>query len=145
MRILVDADACPVKDEIILLAKKNTLDVHFFADINHDLNRYNATIHIIDQGRDAVDFALIGAMENGDIVVTADYGVASLALGKNGHVLHPSGKIIDLHNIDLLMFERHLGKKARQAGHRGPRHKKRRADDNLHFYHQLEKLIQHLQ
>ncbi len=142
MRILVDADACPVKDAIITLATKNNLEVHFFADINHELSQYKAKIHIIDQGRDSVDFALIGAMEIGDIIITADYGVASLALGRGGHVLHPSGKHIHHDNIDLLMFERHLSQKSRKAGLRGPRHKKRTVHDNLNFTHQLEKLIQ---
>jgi uncharacterized protein YaiI (UPF0178 family) len=141
MRILVDADACPVKDAIITLANKNKIEVHFFADVNHELSQYDAIVHTTDQGRDSADFALIGTMEKGDIVITSDYGVASLAIGRGGYILHPSGKRLHHDNIDLLMFERHLSQKSRQAGLRGPKHKKRSVHDNLNFYHALEKLI----
>ncbi len=141
MRILVDADACPDKNIIIELANKYHIELHFFTDINHDLSGYDAKVHIVDQGRDSVDFAIIGAMKQGDLIVTADYGVASLALGRNGLVISPSGKQLHHDNIDQLMFERHLGQKSRQAGLRGPRHKKRSSKDSQKFFHQLEELI----
>lgn len=142
MRILVDADACPDKHCIIDLAKKYALEVHFFTDINHNLDNYNAQIHVVDQGRDAVDFAIIGAMQGGDLIISGDYGVASLALPRGGIVVSPTGKHIHHDNIDQLMFERHLGQKSRQAGLRGPRHKKRSQQDRENFVHQMDVLIQ---
>ncbi len=116
MRILVDADACPDKNIIIELANKYHIELHFFTDINHDLSGYDAKVHIVDQGRDSVDFAIIGAMKQGDLIVTADYGVASLALGRNGLVINPSGKQLHHDNIDQLMFERHLGQNQDKQG-----------------------------
>lgn len=141
MRILVDADACPVKNEIVNTAKDNQLEVLFFVDVNHQLKDDYATVVVVDQGADSVDLKLINEMVAGDIVVTQDYGVASLAIGKGGLVLHQSGKEINEANIDLLMFERHMSRKARQQGKRGPKIKKRTAEDDRNFVQSLERLI----
>ena len=95
---------------------------------------------------DAVDFALIRLLEKdaGDIVVTQDYGVAAMALGKGAYAIHQSGKWYTNENIDRMLMERHLNKKARKATHKnhvkGP--KKRTAEDDVRFAASLEKLIQ---
>ena len=102
--VLVDADACPVKDEIIRVAKKNNIEVHFFADINHRITVDYGQVTIVDQGADSVDIALINNSQSGDIIVTQDYGVAMLAIGKGAFVLHPSGRELNNSNIDQLMF-----------------------------------------
>ncbi len=137
MKILVDADACPVKNEIVKTARKLQIEVIFFIDVNHQLKDDYATVITVDQGMDSVDLKLINHMEPGDLVISQDYGVASLALGKGGHVLHPSGRELNGTNIDQLMFERHMSRKMRKQGVRGPRHKKRTKDDNIIFEHAL--------
>jgi uncharacterized protein YaiI (UPF0178 family) len=142
MRILVDADACPVKQEIMKIAKKHKVEVHLYVDVNHRMEGYDAVVHTVDQGADSVDLALVNGMIPEDIVVSADYGVASLAIARQGYVIHPSGKYISKDNIDQLMFERHLSREERSRGKRGTRHKKRTAEDNQHFESQLDKLIQ---
>lgn len=142
MRIIVDADACPVKDEIVKAARKKGLEVHFFADVNHRLSSEYAIVHIVDQGADFVDIALINEAISGDVIVSGDYGVASLAIGKGCQVIHPSGKIIDKGNIDQLMFERHIAREERGRGRRGPRFKKRTSDDNQYFIKQLINIIE---
>lgn len=141
MRILVDADACPVKDEIIQVAKKYKLPATYFVDVNHQLNSDYAEVITVDQGADSVDLKLINSMVSGDIVISQDYGVASLALGKKGFVLLPSGREIDIQNIDMLMFERHISREQRSQGKRGPKHKKRNQRDNDLFKEALEKLV----
>lgn len=141
MRIIVDADACPVKEEVIRVGKKNQLEVHLFADINHQISSEYGNVHIVDQGADFVDIALINEAKPGDVIITQDYGVASLAIGKGCAVIHPSGKIMDKENIDQLMFERHIAREERNRGRRGPRFKKRVKKDNQYFELQLEKLI----
>jgi len=83
-------------------------------------------------------------MEKGDIVISQDYGVATLALARNGFVMHPSGKQLHNGNIDLLMFERHVGREARKKNIRGARHKKRTSEDNEQFRVQFEQLIKSL-
>lgn len=80
-------------------------------------------------------------MKESDIVVTADYGLASLALAKKGYIIHPSGKEISSKNIDQLMFERYISREERNRGRRGSRHKKRTPQDNIQFELQLDELI----
>ena len=93
---------------------------------------------------DAVDYKLISLCRRGDIVVTQDYGVAAMALGKSAYAIHQSGKWYTDENIDQMLMERHLNKKARKATHKnhvkGP--KKRTAEDDVRFATSLEKLIQ---
>lgn len=143
MRILVDADACPVKNEIIKAAKQHQLEVLFFVNFHHRITSDYATVIEVDDGADSVDLKLINAMVPGDIIVSQDYGVASLAIGKGGMVLHQNGYRIDESNIDRLMFERHMSKKARKQGKRGPHIKKRTSEHNEIFYTKLLSLITH--
>ena len=62
-----------------------------------------------------VDYKLISICHKGDIVVSQDYGVAAMALGKNAYAIHQSGKWYTNENIDQMLMERHLNKKARRA------------------------------
>lgn len=144
MKILVDADACPVKDEIVQCSKLFNLSVIMFVDVNHRLDRFDVEVRTVDQGSDSVDLALINAMGPGDLVVSQDYGVASLALAKRGRVMHPSGMIINESNIDQLMFERHVNREARKSKSRGTKHKKRTQEDNIRFYEQLKRYIEQI-
>lgn len=66
-------------------------------------------------GADAVDFKLISLLHRGDICVSQDYGVAAMALGKGCYAIHQSGKWYTNENIDQMLMERHLAKKARRS------------------------------
>ena len=98
---------------------------------------------IVGAGADAVDFKLISLCRQGDIVVTQDYGVAAMALSKKAHAIHQSGKWYTNENIDQMLMERHLAKKARRSNSRnhlkGPR--KRTEDDDNRFAESFEKMI----
>ena len=142
MRIYVDADACPVVKETEQVAKKYGVAVTLLCDTNHVLSSDYSTIKVIGAGADAVDITLINLCSRGDIVVTQDYGVAALALGKGAHAIHQSGKWFTDDNIGGLLMDRHLGKKAmRSSKHhlKGPA--KRTNEDDLHFAESFEKLI----
>ena len=82
---------------------------------------------------DAVDYKLISICHKGDVVVSQDYGVAAMALGKGVYAIHQSGKWYTNENIDQMLMERHLNKKARRSSHKnhmkGPR--KRTEDDDV--------------
>ena len=78
MKILVDADACPVKEIIEKVAKQKNIEVVMYIDSSHILSSDYSKIVTISKGRDAVDLALINDSEKGDVIVTQDYGVASL-------------------------------------------------------------------
>lgn len=143
MKILVDADACPVVRQTENIAKKYGLDVILLCDTNHILKSDYSEVKIIGSGADAVDFALVNLIAKGDIAVTQDYGVAAMVLGKGGFCIHQSGKIFSDDNIGGLLMDRHLAKKARMANGKhhlkGP--KKRTVEDDKRFEEAFEKLI----
>lgn len=82
MQIYVDADACPVVGIVEELAIKYKIPVTLLCDTNHVLYSDYSEVKIIGAGADAVDFALVNLCRKGDIIVTQDYGVAAMALGK---------------------------------------------------------------
>lgn len=143
MRIFVDADACPVIGIIERLAKKYDVPVTLLCDTNHVLVSEYSEVKVIGAGADAVDYALIGLCGRGDIVVSQDYGVAAMALGKGAYAIHQSGKWYTNENIDQMLMERHLAKKARRATKKnhlkGP--KKRSTQDDERFAEWFEKMI----
>ncbi|HHU74311.1 MAG TPA: YaiI/YqxD family protein [Clostridiales bacterium] len=126
MKILVDADACPVKNIIEEIAKEYNLPVLMFIDTSHMLSSSYSEVILVSKAPDAVDFALINRTNRGDIVVTQDYGVAAMALGIEAYAIHPSGKIFTNQNIDLMLMQRHIAKKNRRAGKKVGGHMKKR-------------------
>ncbi|MDE6233918.1 MAG: DUF188 domain-containing protein, partial [Lachnospiraceae bacterium] len=100
MKIYVDADACPVIDIVEQVANDYNTPVVLLCDTNHVLYSDYSEVKIIGAGADAVDFALINLCKESDIVVTQDYGVAAMALGKGAYVIHQSGKWYTNDNID---------------------------------------------
>ena len=125
MKIFVDADACPVVDIVEDIATKYNISVTLLCDTNHVLTSDYSEVIVVGAGADAVDYKLISICHRGDIVVTQDYGVAAMALGKGAFAIHQSGKWYTNENIDQMLMERHLNKKARRASSRnhikGPR------------------------
>lgn len=131
--ILVDADACPVKHIIEQIAIELKIEVIMFVDTSHILESDYSKIITIGQDRDAVDLALINTSHRGDIVITQDYGLASLVLGKGAYAINQNGRHYTLDNIDRLLFERHLSQRSRRMKKKGGHIPKRTLDDDLHF------------
>ena len=101
MKILVDADACPVKEIIVRQAKKRGIPVVMLLDTSHILNDGYSKVITVDKGRDSVDIRLANLLEAGDIVVTQDFGVAALALGKRAKAMNQNGMVYDLSLIHI--------------------------------------------
>ena len=97
--IYVDADACPVYRIAEQIARKRQIPVILFSDTNHVLTSDYSEVCVVSAGADAVDFALIGRCRRGDIIITQDYGVAALALGKGACAIHQSGRWYTNENI----------------------------------------------
>lgn len=142
MKILVDADACPVKHIIEKVAKEFHLPVIMIIDTSHILESDYSEIVQVSKAPDAVDIALINRTIAGDIAVTQDYGVATMVLGKKAYAINQNGRIYTNDNIDLLMFERHIAKKQRRAGVRTSSIRKRSREDDEHFEHSFRNLCQ---
>lgn len=144
MKILVDADACPVKEIIVRLARERNIPVTMLIDTSHILNDGYSQIITVDKGRDSADIRLVNLIAPGDLVVTQDFGVAAMALAKGAAVLNQNGMIYDDSNMDRLLFERALGQEVRRAGGRSGKIKKRtKADDEAFertFLHMINEI-----
>ena len=143
MEIYVDADACPVVDIVEKTAIKYQIPVTLLCDTNHVLTSGYSEVIVVGAGADAVDYKLISLCLRGDIVVSQDYGVAAMALGKGAYAIHQSGKWYTDENIDQMLMERHLNKKARRASQKnhfkGP--KKRTEEDDERFAQSFERMV----
>ena len=142
MQIYIDADACPVTRIAEEIAERYGIPVTLLCDTSHVLSSDYGTIKVIGAGADAVDIALINLCRKGDIVITQDYGLAALALGKGALAIHQSGRQFTDDNIDGLLMDRHLAGKARRSGRhpvKGPA--KRTAEDDRRFAESLEGMI----
>lgn len=144
MQIFVDGDACPVIRIVEKTAEKYGIAVTLLCDTSHILDSDYSEVVVVGAGADAVDYKLISSCHKGDIVVSQDYGVAAMALGKGAYAIHQSGKWYTNDNIDQMLMERHLSKKARRSSHKnhikGP--KKRTEEDDVRFAQSFEKLVQ---
>lgn len=118
MKVLIDADACPDVQAIISCALKFKKEVLLVCDTAHLMAYPGAQTLIVSKGSDAVDFSLLNRVQNGDLVITQDYGLAALGLSKKALVVHPNGWSYNDINIEALLMSRHISKKARQAGQR---------------------------
>ena len=142
MRIYVDADACPVVRQTEKIAEKYNVPVTLICDTNHMLSSDYSDIIVADAGADSVDIVLVNRCSKGDIVVSQDYGVAAMALGKGAYPIHQNGRWYTNENIDELLMQRHMAKAARRKGKnhlKGP--KKRTAEDDARFMESLERLV----
>lgn len=143
MKIYVDADACPVVRQTEEIGRKYNIPVVLICDTNHILSSDYSEVIIADAGADSVDFLLVNRCEKGDIVVSQDYGVAAMVLGKGAYPIHQSGKWYTNENIDELLMKRHIAKTARRSHKKvhlkGP--SKRTEEDNKRFCESLERLI----
>ena len=142
MKIYVDADACPVTRIAERVAKEYAIPVVLLCDTNHVLSSDYSEIRVIGAGSDAVDIALINLCQKGDIVVTQDYGVAALALGKGAKAIHQSGRWYTDENIDGLLMERHMAKVARRKSKNHLKGSaKRTEEDDRRFEESVRKLV----
>ena len=143
MRILIDADACPVVRITERVAKEKGIPVTLLCDTNHVLQSDYSEMITVGAGADAVDFKLVSICQKGDLVVTQDYGVAAMILGKGAYGIHQNGKWYTNENIDQMLMERHMTKKARNAKKKhhlkGPA--KRTVEDDQRFEDSLRRLI----
>lgn len=141
MKILVDADACPVKGIIVDIAKKRNIPVTMVIDTSHEYDDGYSQVIIVSKGNDAADFKLVNLTGKGDIVVTQDYGVAAMALAKGSSVISQNGMIYNSDNIEGLLMGRHQNKKIRSAGGRTKGPPKRNKSQDRDFEEMLTKLI----
>ena len=141
MRILIDADGCPVVDIAIRVSGENNIECIILCDTSHVFEKQGATTITVSKGADSVDFALVNMLKNGDIVITQDYGLAAMCLARNAIPLSQNGMIYDNFNIDALLLARHTARKIRNSGGRLKGNAKRTASQDIAFEQKLREII----
>lgn len=130
MKVLIDADGCPVVGLTVAACKAKGIPCLILCDTAHEIHMESAETMTFDKGSDSVDFALANRAEAGDLVITQDYGLASMCLAKGARVLHQDGWEYTEWNMDALLFQRHESKKFRQSSGRikGPAKRTKQQD-----------------
>ena len=141
MKILIDADACPVVDIAVKLCREFRKECLLLCDTAHEMYRDGAQTMVFDQGTDSVDYALVNRTAAGDVVITQDYGLASMCLARGARVLHQDGWEYTADNIDALLFQRHAAKEYRASGGRTKGPAKRKAAQDQAFTVALRKML----
>jgi len=142
VRIIVDGDACPGISIIEKIAKYYNLDLIVYCDINHYIALDYGEVKIVDSGFQSVDMYVVNTCIKNDIVISQDYGVAAICLGKEAYVINPKGYNYTDKNIDRLLEERHISQKIRKAGGRTNNPRKRTKEDDIRLKATLEKIIE---
>jgi uncharacterized protein YaiI (UPF0178 family) len=141
MRVLIDADGCPVVKICIEVCKKNYIEAIILCDTSHVFNYEGVQTIMVDKGADSVDFKLVNLIKAGDVVVTQDYGLAAMCLSRRAIVLNQNGMIYDNSNIDSLLLARHTAKKIRNSGGRLKGNSKRTNEQDEAFRKALVEII----
>lgn len=142
MHVLIDADACPVVDIAVSLCRRYGASCTLLCDTAHALQKEGADTLIFDKGSDSVDFALVNRVRPGDLVITQDYGLASMCLARRARVLHQDGWEYTECNISGLLEQRHAARKFRAAGGHTKGPSKRTPAQNAAFSAALEAILQ---
>lgn len=141
MKILIDADGCPVTRIACEVSKKHNLECVVISDTSHVFNIEGVRTITVSKGNDSVDFYLVNMLEKGDVVVTQDYGLAAMCLARGAIPINQNGMIYDNDNIIPLLNDRHSAKLARMHNKRVKGPSKRDKMYDLIFKEKLEELI----
>ncbi|HDX9590199.1 TPA: YaiI/YqxD family protein [Bacillus pseudomycoides] len=140
-RIYVDADACPVKEEIMRVGAKFHVDIWFIASYAHQSRSQKGNWIYVDSAQDEVDFYIYQRAEAGNLVITQDMGLAGLLVKKGVCVLSPRGTIVTDEHMDTILYSRYVSAKLRRQGTftKGPKAFSKR--DRQCFLANLEKIL----
>jgi uncharacterized protein len=117
LRIYVDADACPVKQEVFKVAQRHGLGVTLVAASWMRIpDRPDVTLKVVDQGFDAADDWIAEHVTSDDLVITGDVPLAARCIGKGAYVLGPAGRPFTESNIGDALATRNLLSDMRSAG-----------------------------
>lgn len=127
MRLLIDGDGTPDIALIKECAMKYDVPMIVYVDYAHHMADDYYQVIYCEVSHDSVDMQIINDVQKGDLVITQDYGLASMILAKDAYVLHPSGRTIDALNIDQCLTTRFILAKQRKGRHhlKGPKKKKK--------------------
>lgn len=137
MRIIIDGDATSSIVRIEKIAKNHQLPCTIFCDYAHIMDSEYSEVIQVSIGYQSVDMAILPYLQKNDLLITQDYGLASLGLSKNCYVIHPAGMEYTSDNIDILLQNRYLNLKQKRKI--GP--KKRTKQDEQRLISTIERII----
>ena len=142
MKIIIDADSCPVKENAVAIAGDYDIHVLMIASVSHNIaEEAGVSIRIVESLPQEADIAIINSAKKGDIVITNDQGLASIVLKKYTGVISPDGYIFREKDIDHLLEIRELQRRLREKGIRTKGPKKRKKEQDMTFEKNLRNLI----
>ena len=141
MKVIIDADGCPVVKNAVNIAKEKDIEVLIVKNYAHQIEDDYATIVTVDISNDSADYYIVNHTSLGDIVVTQDYGLSAMAISKGAICINQNGLIISDRNIDGLLGRRHVNREARRKDGKYTKFKKRNSDDDLKFEDGFKKLM----
>lgn len=144
MKVIIDADGCPVVKNAVRISKENEIEVLIVKNYAHKIEDDYATIVTVDISSDSADYYIANHASKGDIVITQDYGLAAMAISKGAICINQNGLVISNTNIDILLDRRHINMEARKKDRRYTKFKKRTDEDDLKFEESFKKLIKSL-
>ena len=145
MKLLIDADGCPVVNIAVKIGGKHRLQCVIVCDTSHIFQNDYAEIITVSKGTDSVDFTLVNMVESGDIVITQDYGLAAMCLVRKAVVINQNGMSYNSGNIDLLLHSRYIIRKICRSGGRVKGPSKRTVEQDKAFEMKLQELLCHCQ
>lgn len=144
-QIIIDGDACPVVSSVIELTQETGIFVTIIRSFSHfstQIDPEHVRTVYVDDGPESVDYKVVQLASSEDIVITQDYGLASLLLNKVKFVMHHKGFLFNDNNIQQLLDQRYINAQIRKQGGRHKAPPPFTRQDRQHFEHQFKLLIQ---
>jgi uncharacterized protein YaiI (UPF0178 family) len=141
MKILIDADACP---KPVLQICRNLgsgfgVEVWTVASFDHSIDSDHHIV--VSNDPQESDIRIINMAEEGDVVITHDWGLAAIVLGKGATALGPTGRMFHGRRMEFLLEEREIKRRVRQGGGRTKGPRRRAIEDDRRFESTLERIL----
>ncbi|WP_216830041.1 YaiI/YqxD family protein [Alkalihalobacterium elongatum] len=140
--VYVDADSCPVKDEILAISSEYNVEVVFVSSYSHDIRSEHAKIVRVDSDKEAADLFIMNHAKKNDVIVTQDHALASILVGRGASVLSPRGKVFSEDEMITILQLRHWSQKQRRSGNKTKGPKAFTSMDRKHFCNNLRKILE---
>ncbi len=145
LKIFVDGDSCPVKDEVLRISTRHSLEVYLVS------NRWTTQVMgpkvhkiLVPSGADKADDWIVEHISENDIAITADILLAQRCLKKEAYVISPSGKSFTDDNIGIAVAMRNLNTHLREQGEISSHNKSMSKQDRSRFLQEIELVIQRI-
>ena len=142
MKVFIDADACPVVNETVVLCREFKKECIIICDTSHRIEKDGAQTIIVEKGSDSADFKLVNMLGKGDLAISQDYALAAMALSKGARVINQNGMEYTDKNIDSLLMQRFIAKKIRNSGGRLKGPSKRTKEQTESFIIKLREILE---